>query len=333
MKQMKRYCGAAIAAALIALMVGAAPAEANQHQPYLSVTTWISNGQTDWNHTDISGLPCVSGFPPCGDPTSVLEYEDVDTTILEFDAYTPLFGGPFFARGYVGVGVIQIGDGNLRDEDFFVGQVLFSSTDSVIADTDVFYVTFDVGRPIVNIGNNGWLAPIVGFQYWREEYEASGCVQLVPGQLLPGSVICEPTIPTSTLLITNEVEWISFRLGAITLIQLTPPPGLSLSIDAVFIPYTDMHNEDSHLLRTDPADLGPAPNVIMDGSGWGFQGEAKLGYEIIPDLIASIGFRYWTMMSDGDLTSGPNTASPATFPLNDLDTIRYGATAGIVYRF
>ena len=328
MKQMKRYCGAAIAAALIALMVGAAPAEANQHQPHFSVTTWISNGQTDWNHTDISGLPCVSGFPPCGDPTSVLEYEDVDTTILEFDGYTPLFGGPFFARGYVGVGVVQIGDGNLRDEDFFVGQVLFSSTDSVIADTDVFYVTFDVGRPIVNIGNNGWLAPIVGFQYWREKYEAFGINEIAdPFNLFPGT---GQTVPTDVLVFTNEVEWISFRLGAITLIQLTPPPGLSLTVDAVLIPYTDMHNEDSHHLRDD---LGPVPNIIMDGSGWGFQGEAKLGYEISPDLIASIGFRYWTMMSNGDITFGPNTAAPATVPLNDLDTIRYGVTAGIIWKF
>ncbi len=279
------------------------------------VTIWPSFGQTDWNHTDITSATL-------GDPASVLEYEDVDTTVLEFAAWVPL-PASFFVRGYIGLGVIQIGDGNLRDDDFFAGQVLSSSTDSVIAHTDVFYVTLDVGRPILS-GPSGSLSPIVGFQYWREEYEAFGVFNRLTGV---------QTVPTSTAVITNKVEWLSIRLGAIALIRLTPPPGLSLSIDAVFIPFTDMHNDDSHLLRTSPADLGPAPNIIMDGSGWGFQGDAKLGYEIIPDLIPSIGFRYWTMMSDGDITFGPNTASPATLPLNDLDTIRWGVTAGIVYKF
>lgn len=316
LRQMTRCCGAASAAALIALMVGATPAEATQHQPYLGVTIWPSFGQTDWNH-DASGL-----FPVLGNPTSVLEYEDVDTTILELNAGVPL-PASFFVRGYIGLGIIEIGDGNLRDDDFLAGQVLFSSTDSVITDTDVFYVTLDVGRPILS-GPRGSLSPIVGFQYWREEYEAFGLFDRLAGV---------QTVPTSTAVFTNEVEWLSFRLGAISLIQLTPPPGLSLSLDAVFIPFTDMQNEDSHLLRTDPADLGPAPNIIMDGSGWGFQGEAKLGYEIRPNLIASTGFRYWTMMSDGDITFGPNTASPVTLPLNDLDTLRWGVTAGIEYRF
>ncbi len=303
--------GAVVVAALLA---GTMPAEAAQHQPYLSLTIWPSFGQTDWNH-DASGVD-----PSLGNPTSVLEYEDVDTTILEFGAGVPL-PWSFFVRGYIGVGAIQIGDGNLRDDDFFAGQVLFSSTDSVIADTDVFYITLDVGRPILSIGPNGSLSPIVGFQYWREEYEAFGVFDRLAGVQI---------IPTSTAVIKNEVEWLSFRLGAVALIQLTPPPGLNLSIDAVFIPYTDMHNEDSHLLR---GDLGPVPNIIMDGSGWGFQGEAKLGYEIIPDFIASIAFRHWTMLSDGDITFGANTASPVTVPLNDLDTVRWGATAGLTYKF
>ena len=279
------------------------------------VTIWPSFGQTDWNHTTITSATL-------GDPTSVLEYEDVDTTVLEFAARVPL-PASFFVRGYIGLGVIQIGDGNLRDDDFLAGQVLSSSTDSVIAHTDVFYVTLDVGRPILS-GPSGSLSPIVGFQYWREEYEAFGVFNRLTGV---------QTVPTSTAVVTNTVEWLSIRLGAIALIQLTPPPGLSLSIDAVFIPFTDMHNEDSHLLRTSPADLGPAPNIIMDGNGWGFQGDTELGYEIIPDLIASIRFRYWTMMSDGDITFGPNTASPVTLPLNDLDTVRWGVTAGIVYTF
>ncbi len=101
----------------------------------------------------------------------------------------------------------------------------------------------------------------------------------------------------------------------------------------MFIPYTDMHNEDSHLLRTDPADLGAVPNIIMDGDGWGFQGEIGVAYLFAPRWIAALDFFYWTLMSDGDITLGPSTGSPSTFPLNDLDTYRYGVAAGITYRF
>jgi outer membrane protein W len=92
-----------------------------------------------------------------------------------------------------------------------------------------------------------------------------------------------------------------------------------------------MHNEDSHWLRTGASQLGPAPNVIMDGDGFGFQGQLGLEYFLTPRLAMNLDFRYWSLMSDGEITTGVSTSSPSTFPLNDLDTTRYGVQMGVTY--
>lgn len=282
----------------------------------LGVRTVMTTGQTDWNH-DASGAD-----PTLGNPTSELIYEDVSVFALEFNGYVPL-PKKYFVRGNVGLGIASIGDGNLRDDDFSAGQVLSSSTDSVIPDTDLFYLTVDIGREVVRFRNDkGSLSLFAGFQYWTEEYEAFGVFdRLAGGQ----------TVSENTLVIRNEVEWTSFRLGAMGSYRMNNQ--VTWLADLAFIPYTDMHNEDSHVLRQSLADLGPVPNVIMDGEGFGFQGEIGVAYQFAPSWNASLGFQYWTMMSDGDVTLGPNSTTPATFPLNDLDTYRYGVTAEITYKF
>ena len=108
---------------------------------------------------------------------------------------------------------------------------------------------------------------------------------------------------------------------------------MTWTFDFAAIPYTDMHNEDSHLLRTSVSDLGPTPNIIMDGSGYGFEGEIGFKYLFSDNLTAAFDIRYWKLMSDGEITLGPQSNSPSTFPLNDLDTYRFGVNAGIRYTF
>ena len=127
------------------------------------------------------------------------------------------------------------------------------------------------------------------------------------------------------------MEWHSFRLGALA--ELSLNDRLSLTADVAFIPHADMHNEDSHLLRTAADSLGPAPNVIMDGSGLGLQGEVGLAYDLTQNLEAALGFRYWNLQGDGDITFAPNMAGTSTWPLNDFDTFRYGISAGFTYSF
>ncbi len=281
-----------------------------------------TTGQTDWNHDATSASALL------GNPTSELTYEELDTLALEFNGRVSLrrLGSGFaksFVRGSVGFD-IDSGDGNLQDDDWLAGQVLFSSTDSVIPGTDLFYLTADVGREMLTFGKGrGSLALFMGYSYWTEENEGWGLYNRLTGATAR---------TTDVQVFNNKVEWHSFRLGALAEFPLNDR--LSLTADVAFIPYADMHNEDSHLLRTVMTDFGPVPNIIMDGSGLGFQGEVGLAYDLTQNWAAALDFRYWNLQGDGDITLGVDSTTPAgPFPLNDFDTFRYGISAGFTYSF
>ncbi len=276
-----------------------------------------TTGQTDWNHdASTAGL---------GNPASELIYEELDTLALEFNGRVSLrrLGSGFsksFVRGSVGFDA-DSGDGNFRDDDWNAAQVLTSSTDSVIPGTDLFYLTADVGHEWLTFGEGrGSLALFMGYSYWTEENEAYGAYNRLTGA---------QAISTAIRVINNKVEWHSFRLGALAEFSLNDR--LNLTADVAFIPYADMHNEDSHLLR---GDLGAVPNIVMDGSGLGFQGEVGLAYDVTQNWVAALGFRYWNLQGDGDIVFSANTPTPSTaLPLNDFDTFRYGISADLTYGF
>jgi|GEM_PF-2916604 len=280
----------------------------------LSAGVVWSSGVTTWNHDGTSASAAL------GNPSSELTYEDADVAALEFGAKMK-FGPGWFVRGTAGFGLAEIGEGNFRDDDFRAGQVLFSSTDSPIPETDLFYISADVGKTFVRTADDRLsLSLFAGMQYWHEQYSAYGLYNRLTGA---------QTQSDDTLVLTNSVEWSSVRLGALA--SYRPSERLKWTADVAFIPYTSMHNEDSHWLRTGSSQLGPAPNVIMDGDGFGFQGQLGLEYFLTPRLAMNLDFRYWSLMSDGEITTGVSTSSPSTFPLNDLDTTRYGVQMGVTY--
>ena len=307
------FVAAAFGIGTITISTSSAHAQGYVSETVLGIGVGLSTGQTDWNHTSPGG----------GDPTSELTYDDTDLLSLELYGRLPL-PEKFFIRGNIGIGIAEIGDGNLRDDDFNSAQVLISSTDSIIPDTDLFYVGFDIGREVAEFDNRrGSLSLFAGFQYWREEHSGFGLFDRLTNT---------QTVPTSTQVFRNEVEWKSFRLGATGSYKMDDE--VTWTADLAFIPYTDMHNEDSHLLRTSLADLGPTPNIIMDGDGYGFQGEIGVAYHFAPNWTAKFDVRYWTLMSDGDIVFGPNSTTPsAELPLNDLDTYRFGINARVNYVF
>ncbi|MDP6780128.1 MAG: outer membrane beta-barrel protein [Alphaproteobacteria bacterium] len=194
----------------------------------------------------------------------------------------------------------------------------------MIPGTDLFYLTADVGREMLTFGEGrGSLALFMGYNYWTEENEGWGLYNRLTGA---------QGTSTDVQVFNNKVEWHSFRLGALAEFPLNDR--LSLTADVAFVPYADMHNEDSHILRTAMADLGPVPNIIMDGSGLGFQGEVGLAYDLTQNLEAALGFRYWNLQGDGDVTLGVDSTTPGgPFSLNDFDTFRYGISAGLTYGF
>jgi outer membrane protease len=283
---------------------------------YLGIGTVLTSGTTDWNHDATSANAAL------GNPSSELTYEDVSTLALEVTGHL-LLDRNYFIRGNLGLGLAFGGEGNLRDDDFLAGQTLFSSTDSAVPDSDLFYFTLDVGREIINLGNGRLSVSLfTGYQYWQEEYQAFGLYNLLTGQ---------QTRTDDVAVISNVVEWQSLRVGVLG--AYSPDSRTTWTVDLAFIPYTSMHNEDSHLLRTGASSLGPAPNVIMDGSGYGFEGAIGLVYYLTPRLASVFDFRYWRLTSDGEITLGPNADSTSTFPLNALNTVRYGVNAGLRYSF
>jgi len=282
---------------------------------YLGIGLVRTSGTTTWNHD------ATSADATLGNPSSELTYDTVGTLAVEFNGGLKI-GQDYFVRGDLGFGVTSTGDGNLRDDDFKAGQVLFSSTDSAIPNSDLFYLTADIGKEVLNVGDGRIsLSLFTGFQYWREEYNAFGLYNRLTGQ---------PSQADDVAVISDVVEWKSWRVGALTTYQ--PTDRLSWVADLAFVPYTVMHNEDSHLLRTSPASLGPAPNVIMDGSGFGFQGSLGMTYKLTPRWTTVLDFRYWQLVSDGQIVLKAQT-TPTPFPLNDLNSVRYGINAGLRYDF
>lgn len=282
----------------------------------MSIGIVMTSGETTWNHDATSGSSAL------GNPTSELTYEDTATPVLEIAGQMPL-NDEYFLRGKVGFGANVVGEGTLRDDDFLTNQVLFSSAEAVIADTSIFYIDADIGKKVVKFEDNrGSLSLFAGMQYWRETHDGFGVFNLLTSS---------QTLSESTAVISNTVEWTSLRLGASGTYKQDDRTMWTFNLAA--IPFSYMQNEDSHLLRTSDSDLGPIPNIVMDGIGFGFEGEIGVAYALTPNLAAMFDIRYWTLMSNGDITFGPDSTTPSTFPLNDLDTYRFGVNAGLMYVF
>jgi len=232
----------------------------------------------------------------------------------------------------------KITSGHLIDNDYDSEEVAemnmmperFSSTKSALDSDRIFYFTLDFGKRLDYFSKNDFeISIFAGFQYWREEYDAYGLTILEDPYDVFGGV--GSTLPRQLLVISDTVEWRSARLGLDAAYKATPK--LRFFGSAVYIPYTDMHNEDSHHLRQEMEDLGPVPNAIFDGDGYGFQGEINASYNIFKSFEAIVGARYWKLKSDGTFKDAPVSFFPTKQTFNDLDTTRYGLTLTLRYAF
>ena len=255
-------------------------------------------------------------MPFFGNPTSVLVYDHLYAHSVEAQAAKRWRQGWLIA-GNVGGG--RIYSGALNDSDYFAGQTKFSETTSSVTDGDLAYLTADGGYNFLRGAGGSTLGLFGGFNYWNERVEASGASFIVPAGIRD--------IPNSTRVITNEVRWYSFRAGLNARAQLTDKALLTASFAAV--PRTWMRNNDSHHLRTSPADLGPTPNITMEGTGHGYQLDADARYAVYKRTELAVGFRYWRLRASGDI----HFAGGSALPLNEFESKRYGVTLGIVSRW
>jgi hypothetical protein len=264
----------------------------------LGVRYWLSTGETRIAH-NAQGID-----PTLGNPTSILTYENLDANSVEMFGRI-VFARRWFLKGLVGAGYITTG--SFDDEDYNRGQVKFSDTTSSITDGTIAFGSIDFGHQWVLKDGAVNLGVFAGFTQWTEEVDASGATATV------GNI----NISNSVRVITNNVRWRGLRVGFNGQVAFGKA---RLGVDIAAVPYAEYYNEDSHYLRND---LGPVPNIIDSGEGWGVQVDAELRYEIAPRTQVGVGYRYWRMEADSG-TSDFHHFSNGKTPIVEFYTWRMG---------
>jgi hypothetical protein len=298
---------------LLALALGLGiPAQAQDAE--LGVRYWYSSGKSTRSHN------AQAVDPTLGNPTSVLTYTNLDANALELYGRKDFRSG-WFLKGNAGVGTIT--GGSLRDEDFKVGQVRDTDTTSTVKGNGLGYASIDFGRELWRF-ENGTAGLFVGYQYWRERVDAYGVVSILRSP---------PTVrePESVPAITNETTWQSLRVGLTSTARLSPASRLSAEV--VLVPYAKVRDEDSHWLRQDPSAgeffLGPAPNIHMEGTGYGFQFELELRHALQSGWELGGGLRYWWLRAE----DGTRKALGSSVPIVEIESQRVGVTLSLTRRW
>jgi hypothetical protein len=254
--------------------------------------------------------------PGFGNPTSVLTYTNLDANALEVFARS-VFERDWFVKGNLGMG--RINSGWFRDEDFFAGQEKFSDTTSAVPEGWLAYGSLDLGRQWVLRGGAITLGVFAGYGQWTEYVEAYGATDHLG--FIGGD------IPTNIKVISNKATWRALRVGFVG--EFAVARRAWLAVDLAAAPYATVRVEDSHVLRTDLDDLGSAPNIILDGHGWGVQLDAELRYRIARRTELAVGFRYWYFEITKGQRSLPNFPAEPSLPLVELYSTRNGLTLAV----
>ena len=264
----------------------------------LGVRYWLSTGTTQWSHN-------AQVFAPVhGNPTSILTYERMIGHSVELHGRLPI-GAGWSVRGYAGLG--ELARGSFDDEDFERGQVIVSDTRSSVKGDRLLYSSGDVARELWSSGTTS-VDLFAGYHGLIERIDAYGLRFIVNPSGLGD-------LPDAVPVISNEATWDALRVGLS--LRSAPAPKARLLLDLAWVPYARLYNEDSHWLRSD---LGPAPNVFIDGRGSGVHLEFDLRYRIDPHWEAGAGFRYWWMHAErGEVAIGG-----VVVPLTEFETKRYG---------
>lgn len=276
----------------------------------LGVRYWPSTGETKRSHN------AQSVAPGLGNPTSVLLYENLDANALELFGRQD-FAEDWFLKGFLGYG--RVNRGSFDDEDFLAGQVKFSDTTSSVTQGRLGYGTLDAGRQWVMREGAVVLGAFAGYGQWTESVDAYGATDHLG--FIGGDV------GRDVKVISNKVIWRVLRVGFAGRFAFGRRTRLSLDLAA--IPYGRVRNEDSHHLRTDPSDLGPAPNIIGEGKALGLQADAELSHEIFRRTELGVGWRYWYLEARDARRSLPNRPDVPELPLVELYSVRTGLTVSL----
>lgn len=301
---------------LIVLLVGVAECALAQQaiEPALrgdlGLRYWLSTGKTTLSHNGQEVSPIL------GNPTSVLVYENLDAHGVELFGQQN-FADILFLKGTVGLG--RVNTGRFDDEDYLAGQVKFLDTTSSVTEGRIAYFTVDLGASAwpPRRGQSSFGA-FIGFTQWTEDIDAYGITTTEDLFGIGGDE------PDTLLVISNKARWRALRVGFAA--DLAVAERMRFSLDLAVLPYAKVHNEDSHHLRSD---LGPVPNIIKTGRGWGVQADAELRYEIVRRVELGLGLRFWHVEVDKGTRTLPNDPAFPALPLVELESTRYGATLSV----
>ena len=280
---------------------------------------WFSSGSMRFGFSN--------GNPYFGNPTSTLDWTRLTGHTGEVFARIDHMPSGVFVKGMVGGGAIK--DGHIVDRDFFVTQYKFSDTTSDVSNGDSRFAMFDVGwaySPLPNMR----LGFFVGYHYWHEKVTANGVLCNIASDLGCSSVNAVVTA-FDTPVLSYEPTWHALRVG--TEGKLWVDDRWSFSGEFAVVPYAVVQNKDSHLLRQDSADLGPAPNIVTKSKyAYGVEAELFVNYLVTPNIEIGAGVRYWGLASRmGDVSFGP--AFDNTNQLTNFDQERYGVLVHAKGRF
>jgi hypothetical protein len=156
-----------------------------------------------------------------------------------------------------------------------------------------------------------------GVHHWSERLDAYGATYTV-------NFLGAPSIDTSVAVISNEAKWSSLRTGVTFTTRMNA--ATKLFVDAAWIPYARLRNEDSHRLRDD---FGPTPNLFINGRGYGVQLDVELRHAISDRWQLGAGLRHWWLRtSRGDVSTITFNA-----PLVELESQRTGVTLSATRRW
>jgi opacity protein-like surface antigen len=189
-----------------------------------------------------------------------------------------------FVKGFVGAGSNSSGHMNDEDWNLLPGAVGYSNTITNPVKGPISYGTADVGFAFLS-GPTYKVGPFVGYNYFKDNKSGYGCVQIAN----PASD-CVPSIPSSTLVITENDTWNSLRVGSNA--EFMPFSNVKLTGDVAWLPYVSFSGTDNHVLRSL---ISPE-----HGHGQGVQLETIISYYITPAFSVGVGGRYWAMWTNNN---------------------------------
>lgn len=316
--------------------VRAESASAERDAPLVStaLSIWESTGNTSWNHDASAAQPLF------GNPTSRLEYDSVDSTIVELRGRVELPGDIAVELAY---GAGSADGGRLTDSDFAsargaeafgtagTGSNMYSQSVSILDGDAVQFFDARLAHEVYHARDNRTRVGMSArYLDWTEKYSARGVTQTTctaPNRLcLPQGTVAF----TDRQVISNDARWRALFAGLWGRHRLNDR--FELSGELGYSPLADLSSDDQHFLR---ADLSKTPSFRHEGQGRAATAQVEASYHFSRRLTAALGARYWWMEVRSErrgFTAFPADDEPFSARLNSFESERYGVTFSITYR-